>query len=49
MSRQECDIAKVQESCVIIIYDHPSTGITKGPRKVYLVPKGINLKTAKFP
>ena len=45
MPRLESDIAKVQASCAIVLYD--GTDI-KGPRKVYLVPKGINVKTVTF-
>jgi hypothetical protein len=42
MPRLESNIAKVQASCAIILYD--GTDI-KAPRKVYLVPKGINVNT----
>ncbi len=45
MPRLESDIAKVQASCAIVLYN--GTDI-KGPRKVYLVPKGINANTVTF-
>jgi hypothetical protein len=50
MPRLETDIAKVQESCAIIIYDiiYDGTSITIRPRKVYLVPKGSNISTVTF-
>jgi hypothetical protein len=43
MLRPETNIAKVQESYAIVLYN--GTNIAKGPWKVYLVPKGINKKT----
>jgi hypothetical protein len=45
MPRLESDIAKVQASCAIVLYN--GTNI-KAPRKVYLVPKGINVNTKHF-
>jgi hypothetical protein len=45
MPRLESNIAKVQASCAIILYD--GTDI-KAPQKVYLVPKGINVNTVTF-
>jgi hypothetical protein len=45
MLRLDSDIAKVQARCAIVLYD--GTDI-KGPRKVYLVLKGINVNTAMF-
>jgi hypothetical protein len=45
MPRLESNIAKVQASCALVLYN--GTDI-KGPRKVYPKPKGINVNTVTF-
>ena len=46
MPRLARDIAKVHESCAMLVCD--ASDIREGPRKACLVPKGIKIETAAF-